>query len=743
MKMSSAVIIGGHFLVKYKSLVWFYIYMLCFLFIFEEPDEFKNKRQTNVGFDYGPDGGNILQEPSACLPNYRGPYPCYMLEAARYDLVRLLRSKGNPTWNSIKKKCGIYSDGSRDADFIGWGDASDVFSFSGLPHDYLNEFTSISDGYQPKTPNSTRNANSSKAATSATVTNDGVRDNSFNEVVYEADTPDYYDKKKVPIATGEEKKNFEQENSETKAPTDEVGDDNDEPIVVEESFSKSSDLDTSKNEVYIVEHLDSSSDSVEIVDETRKRKLREVEDELEEGEIIDLDDEEEETREIIVSSKALEKNDNEKVVSSKALKKNDNEKVISSNALKKNDNEKVVSSQAVQKRDNEKVVNSKALNVSKETFKAFEPITNTGEKKQKKKETFKAFEFTTDNTNEKKVKKMKLTQEIFDGSSLPENDTGQLFVIDRKPSDCNGDKVENKTSMKDGTVKDMGGKDARVVKSEVIEMNSSDDDDDEPLSSSEDKPTFLEDMFDKRLQCDLCQVIIKDRDEMMNHLQQAMHFSATLVGVDKDGKPECVIKETGVRHKQAVFKDLIPICPDPNCSAIFKDIYACAAHSKRHGGKYKEGLLYAVAKLKGEELITRKYLINKCKVCPISFPTTKSLFKHVQKKKHEPYTMPEDVCTMFACSRCRHTFDSFWNCLQHLKKGSSGGGSHYADVRVLYIDLDRTVKAILPKMSVSKSTAESQLNKLTALIETAEGKEKAKIHVQIKKLKRILQRSSS
>ena len=690
-----------------------------------EPDEFESKRPSDSGKlemassaytgGIGHSDAYGGRWPSCKLPNYYGPYQRFMLESAKFELLKTISMKNGLGWNRLKTKCGISSDDSRDSSFKGWGDASDNFSFSALPPDYLYEFTdnvaANSSARDTAAYSSVRNTKTSKTVAAATATNDDSNggDGSVKKIENDASTSGYdngklgtndtdvaepstsassdstsHEKTDLALTSKNEEENVKVDNSSDKITLNTsvitVEDDTDnEPIIIDDSFSVSNDLNSSKSDLIIVDH-DSSSDSLEILEQTLKRKLQELEaDDIEDGEIIDLNDDDD-------------------------------------------DDDIVIEEQ-------EKSKKSESLNVTIEI--------NSDERKQKKQKSSSSASSSSSSS-------------AGDGSCLennspqPEINITPFFVLDRKPYDLDKILSENSDVKNDG-VKELIDTDELLDEPETIESSV----DDaltgcKDVASSQSVPTSAvgNDTLDKKYKCDLCPAISANKDKMLAHLQQAMHFSASLVAMNANGKPESLVKEDGLKNKKALYKSIIPICPEPSCSNIFKDIYSCARHFQSTHNRDKEGLVYALAELQGEEVIKRQHLILECAICAKNFPSSKSLFKHMKNENHVTFTTQKDTQTSFLCCKCGHTYSSLWKGLEHRRRKKP----HFADFRVLHIGLQRIKKTVLPMIKtplVELTPAESELNKLTELLKNSKGAERKQIKHQIYNLRKILRRSAS
>ena len=528
-------------------------------------------------------------------------YPVDMLESARSKLENLVHNKCSTQWNMLKVKCGIHPDGRKDCSHEGWGLASIIFSFSGLPVEYLHEFTVGGVDFSSDYLHRKRHKVSNSVPT-ATITNENMLDKS---VVEESD-----------MGNG--------------VPNLDVG-------AVNEMSSAASQLEENSS-------VNVSRDGVT----TDQNKTPQH----------DLG---------IESLFVLEKN-----ISNKD--KTDAEKSNPDSCTKPT------------------VITDKVVAVPGEV-------------------------------------------DLLKNNNSGDMNIDSLFLIDRNLSGTHRNHTEKTDKQAYATDETVELKKHNVVVGLAEESDKELDHNGQPQQSGSSAYISAKEgnIFKKKYLCDLCPAIFAHGDTMLEHLQEAMHYSASLVTVDENEAPKHTLQQCCLAWPPASYKTLIPICPYSHCFCIFLHIFACATHYNFCHDE-QAGAEYALAELVREDVIKSHHIHEACKVCSKTFPGTRELTEHMKMTGHLPYTTEKDTETMFLCCRCKHTFANFFRALAHcgMKKKM-----HFSDLRVLHISLTRTKKKILPFQQTElaeKATLDSEVLNLKYLKSQMGKAGRKKINKRIREL---------
>ena len=328
--------------------------------------------------------------------------------------------------------------------------------------------------------------------------------------------------------------------------------------------------------------------------------------------------------------------------------------------------------------------------------------------------------------DEGKPKKQKVSN--FESSSSmrdPENNIQRpmnfsRFKIDRRPTAVNWPHVDSNHNDNAQMNKDI------VVKDDKINANIPE----ASTNSAENK------MLEKRFKCDYCPTVSAKKEKMLKHLQDAKHYSSSYILVNENGKPIQIVQKTGPKCFEAAFKGPIPICPEPYCSKIFRDIYSCVFHCRKLHNK--EEPAYALAELLGEDVIPCKRDAYDCDICGVHCLSSRELFQHRKIEKHVTINPRPDSQTVYLCCDCNETFCNLNEVLKHRTKSNN----HFSDVRVLHISFTRRKKKLLPFDGVpvtGLSAVETEISYLQALnICNTTNKTRRQITARIRDLSTLL-----
>lgn len=695
-------------------------------------------KKPSIGYEttWKANNGSVMPI-SHKLNNYYGPYPRFMLENARLELLKMLDMREGYAYNRLKMKCGIYADGRRDNNYEGWGDASDHFSSSGsseyfyepadiAPKKFASDRSeslleatvteddiNVSDSVDSAATQNNSDigdivdgtlSNNSYVYVSGNVSvplnNDSVADtavqngdlrkselNTLNNTI-EAKTDANGMKSlddKLPLSDssvhGDDIEIIENDSEEKNADKsviliddDDIDSENNisDPIVIDDSFTSPGDIDDSKFE----SNRNESNDPVVIDDNTTDNITTSI--------VVELS----------ADSDVEFIGDNDLTAARQSLKRK----------LEELEDEELEEGEIADSDDDPKSP-EKSNDLSKEIN-------------------------ATLNSSEETTKKQKLASEKpIDG----ETDIGSLFVIDRNPSDPSdlSEQISKNENTDDKTYKN---------KSSPNQPNTCDKTNrNEGLNEkSEPQPKLTRDnkKLEKKFKCDFCPTVSKLRERMLDHMKQAMHYSASSVLVNEDGKPEQILQNNGPKYSEAAFKSLIPICPEPSCSKIFKDIFLCVFHyNVAHN---KDDSAYGLAELVSEDIIKCDHSFQ-CQECSQQFHSSASLFKHIKKQMHVTISTRKDTEVYYLCCDCNHTYTSLAKVLRHRSKGKVK--DHSSDVRVLHISLTRSKKKLLPFANTSESEMspiELEIYSLKALKSDADKKQRHQIDAKIRNLQKII-----
>ena len=729
-----------------------------------------------------------------------------LLESARFELLKLIDMREGYGYDKLKLKLGIYQDGSRDVDFDGWGDASDYFSCSGEPEEYLQDFD-----FDPSFSRHLNDPNNHNSHFSHDVTSSDYQ--AFSNGKNESGLNTKGQRRSAPVATVTSQ---EQNGNDT----DTTSDSSDSSTDAEDEINKKTDsnnLDTKNNESVsntvkknkldsdiVAEHkaedkeksegtaanatddddddddnknsMLSSSGTVQIAETIiNKPEANAI---VDNGENLshDLDSSSTETatKGVIDNQEAAVVNDNGNTMSNTAevgSVDEDNQSTLNSSVIILEDSEittteinPIVIEESyieVGMVDNTMPSNSadSPVEITDSTDSCEEILPNGTEmiidladntvsdgsgalsedgssrhslKRKRIEEVYELEEgeiissdsedddvqylgksqviHASKQTDEPKSKKQNISNSNCTSGMIDIENNGLSFVIDRTPAAVNEPLVDKNRNYNDNTDKtkimtDYEGKTGSVVKDEI---NANVTESAATLATSG--------ILQKKYKCDYCPTISADGGKMLKHLLDAKHYSSSHVLVNENGKPVLTDQKSGQKYHEAAFCGPIPICPEPYCSKVFKDIYSCVFHyTSAHN---KKDRAYALAELLGEDVIPCKTTKNgdyECEVCGAKFICSPLLlFEHKRKENHITIHPRPDAQTVFLCCDCKEVFYNLNDILRHRVKSSS----HTKEVRVLHISFTRVKKKLLPfsdKPAAGLSAVENEIRYLEAL----------------------------
>ena len=147
--------------------------------------------------------------------------------------------------------------------------------------------------------------------------------------------------------------------------------------------------------------------------------------------------------------------------------------------------------------------------------------------------------------------------------------------------------------------------------------------------------------------CDSCKSLMNLEENMVKHLNEKQHFSASVYCYDDDKKfylrSRCKIKNLNRSLEICVF------CP--KCYFYFgSNILACCLHFKYvHRQHNNNELVYSVSDFPIKVLdieLSREY---KCLTCFLKFKKLTDFTYHLENTKHFPFAESENVVNVFCC----------------------------------------------------------------------------------------------
>ena len=768
-------------------------------------------------------GSEGIRNPSSRITNYYGPYPKMLLESARFELLKLIDMREGYGYDKLKLKLGIYQDGSRDVDFDGWGDASDYFSCSGEPEEYLQDFDFDPSFSRHLNDPSNHNSHFSHDVTSSdyqAFSNSPTKVNEKNESGL--NTKGQSKSKPVATVTSQELNGND---------TDTTSDSSDSSAESEDDMNKKADsnnldamnkkadsnnLDAKNNESgsntikknkldsnIVAEHKAEDKEKVEettysATDDNNKNSMLFSSGTVQSAETVvnkpqanaivdnggkllhnsESSSTETATKGVIDNQEAAVVNDNGNTMSNTAevgSEDKDNQSSLNNSVIILEDGEIttteinpiVIEESYIEAGmvDNTMPSNSadSPVEITDSTDSCEEILPNgtemiidladstvsdgsgahsedgTSRHSLKRKHIEEVYELeegeiissdsddddvqylgksqvihASKQTDEPKSKKQNISNSNCSGGmiDIENNVQGPSFVIDRTATAVNEPPVDKNRNFNDNPdikAKMMfndEGKTCSVVKDDEINANV-----------TESAATLaISGTLQKKYKCDYCPTISADGGKMLKHLLDAKHYSSSHVLVNENGKPVLTDQKSGQKYHEAAFCGPIPICPEPYCSKVFKDIYSCVFHyTSAHN---KKDRAYALAELLGEDVIPCKTTKNgdyECEVCGAKFICSPLLlFEHKRKENHITIHPRPDAQTVFLCCDCKEVFYNLNDILRHRVKSSS----HTKEVRVLHISFTRVKKKLLPfsdKPAAGLSAVENEIRYLEAL----------------------------
>ena len=670
------------------------------------------------------------------LNNYYGPYPRFMLENARLELLKMLDLREGYAYNRLKMKCGIHADGRRDTNYEGWGDASDYFSSSGS-----SEYFSEPAAFAPRRFAS----DSSESQQEATVTEDDINVSDSIDGAVTQNNSDIGDTVDGPLSNN----SYVYVSGNVSVP---LNNDSVAETAVQTGDLRKSELNTLNNATEAktsAEGIKNPDDKLPLSDSNIHGDDIEIiengsEEKNADKTIISIDDEIDYENNIndpiVIDDSFTSPGDIDDSKFEKNRNKSNNPIVIDNNTTDNfttsivvelstdsdveflSDDDLTAARQSLKRKLEEledKELEEGEIADSDDDLKSPEKSNDVSKEIN-----------ATLNSSEETTKKQKLASEKpIDG----ETDIGSLFVIDRNPSDpCDlSENMSNNENRDDKIHKNKGSPNQPNTCDKTIRNEDLNEKLEPQLKLTRDNKKL-----EKKFKCDFCPTVSKLRERMLDHMKQAMHYSASSVLVNEDGKPEQILQNNGPKYSEAAFKSLIPICPEPACSKIFKDIFLCVFHyNVAHN---KDDSAYGLAELVSEDIIKCDHSFR-CQECSQQFHSSASLFKHIKKKMHVSISSRKDTEVYYLCCDCNHTYTSLAKVLRHRSKGKVK--DHSSDVRVLHISLTRSKKKLLPFAKTSESEMspiELEIYSLKALKSDADKKQRHQIDAKIRNLQKII-----
>ena len=582
-------------------------------------------------------------------------YPHSTLVDTSLYLMKIIDEKDGTSWNGLKRKCGIFPWNKNNKAEKGWAKPSHCFSLTGLPEEYIEEFSAELGLSSPVANVQTKSKSGRKSVPTATVTLPDSDGNDAEAVIdlSVSDTEDVNEQAPVHKNGAELCCSIEEDSRETTISngmknaqklscfTDEdIGEDSQPPGPV------SDEKEVDNNSVDVIEKSKIGRKSIEIAGVNAETSPKSVVD-----------------------------------VEGIRVKENDNAAFIG------------------------------------ESNNIFEGK-KQGQKRKLGREDIEFIDNDNDNGHEV-IKSLEIWNSRYVGSSKEIADVGEVN-IDGNHEEMNDNEttetVVNPTSRREENIIDL---DKDVSQGIVMTTRQGD--------------TY-------KFKCDFCPAVSAYEKGILKHLEEAMHYSASLVSVDGTGIPENTVWQCMLTHEPARFKTVIATCPYRKCCQIFRHIYMCATHYNLFHNP-EEGPVYALSDVIGEERITVCDIFEQCKVCSAKFGR-KNIISHMKKENHLPYTDSVDgnVKTIFLCTHCEQVSPKFFKILNHVHMNKLNKGID-AEIRVFHISHKRVTKSVLPykpTTEIDLAIVNSEINNLIELKKTANGKSTQRmIHVKLQEMKRL------
>ena len=738
-----------------------------------------------------------IRNPSHRLTNYYGPYPQITLESARFELLKLIDMREGHGYNNLKMKLGIYPDGTRDVNFDGWGDASDYFSCSGEPEEYLQDFE-FDPSFSRRMNESNTHSNSfandvtsadfnsftnspkkkkiglnskgqRKSAPVATVTSDDRDRNDTETTSSDSSSDTSIDAKEdnnnrtdsnsldaeitksgTTVAEEHQAESKSKDRSE-EATAGRVESDHDSSVASSSGTSQFAETVVKKPETNVI--VDNGKNMIVSAESSSTEITKRVIDKPETGIVHDNENnesmgstKEDDMENTLNSSVIILENDEKNTAESSPIVIDESfiEAGVVDNATPSNNANSPVeiidstdSCEEIQPNGREVIIDLADSTVSDSSgtlsedgssrlslkrkhveMEAYEledgEIISSDEDNDDVQYVGKSQPATSKSIDEPKPKKQNVSNSKFSvrGKIDTENNTqGPSFMIDRTPTSVNEPHLDrnrnfddnaheiNKMTSKQGVTIDI------VVEEDEINANIT-----EPASNLAES-----EVLENKYKCDYCPTISANGVKMLKHLKNAKHYSSSFVLVNKNGKPVLIDQKSGQICHKAAFGGPIPICPEPYCFKVFKDIYSCVFHYNSAHNKNERA--YALSELLGEDVILCEQVKSgefECEVCGAQFMWSTQLFEHRKKENHITIDPRSPSQTVFLCRDCNEVFYNLNDILRHRIKSTN----HCKEVRVLHISFTRVKKKLLPfsvKPVAGLSAVENEIRYLQAL----------------------------
>ncbi|XP_045174239.2 uncharacterized protein LOC123535587 isoform X1 [Mercenaria mercenaria] len=196
------------------------------------------------------------------------------------------------------------------------------------------------------------------------------------------------------------------------------------------------------------------------------------------------------------------------------------------------------------------------------------------------------------------------------------------------------------------------------------------------------------------LKCDHCEVRCSDGKSMSEHLDTAVHYSASKYNVDNVGAL-ILMKKVVKTNWNAKYKTTVMKCPIASCPSIFPQMDLCVNHyNEKHWKRGMQKGQYGLIDLVKEEKCSITLNPPKCCQCAVFCGTVDKLKRHMKDKGHYPFTLIENCNITFLCQYCERSFKHFDGLICH-QRAHRNVTKHIFNFRVFQYESVR--KFIIPE----------------------------------------------
>ncbi|XP_060584097.1 uncharacterized protein LOC132740250 [Ruditapes philippinarum] len=225
----------------------------------------------------------------------------------------------------------------------------------------------------------------------------------------------------------------------------------------------------------------------------------------------------------------------------------------------------------------------------------------------------------------------------------------------------------------------------------------------------------LKDVFS----CDYCQELTDSEKQIMSHLNERCHSSASSVLIDSDKNVKYIKRLSSMSRVGRSHQKLYATCTK-NCHILFKSVKENIEHDVVfHHAVMKCKPCYGIVTVREEVVL--KLSVKKCIVCGLSWDKTKPLLTHY-KEQHMPFSSKEGCDIFFKCATCPKTFSRLKDSLHHAKTHIYAKDDHQFKLSVLYLDSERELRELPPKFSKNEKEREEKIKTLKNSIQELESK---------------------